>query len=489
MRKMCVFLFKNVCFQKFAKYYVMRAFDFLTETTLSSGTTYTSWPTYLNGLLSGNISLGASGEKAQGLELDLQSKNIVKSLLDGVYTAQDKGQYARQIANTVLIFTDGTQAKISQIFKSPKLKGSSEEIPSVQVRTAGLVAEGLLGVAMYAKLIARGGDLTAEVNPEDVWSIVDRIKPQGADTLVDNVKDVNNKVSDSINLIITLAADIQEVLVNPKYRSMFKEKVISWCKYVNAELSQKYADALYKNNRPDNVTIRLAGLEGGRVDVLINVLDKDGNPTRKMEQLKLSVKLANSLIGQQARGKTHEQVYENLEKLFEPLGVDLTLKKSKILKAALLSGVHNQFIGAMGIAYKEAADQLTRLSKGQKNDVSLAVKIAKFTDFWATGNDPEIQVIEENPGGDYRLLNYKGLSKVFAKNNIDVTVKYTEGASSKVQGVMPSIIFYDKNNPSKQGKLVEIRFRARGNYANHIIEPGPMLKELAAYNRFKRDKK
>ena len=465
----------------------MRAFDFLTETTLSSGTTYTSWPTYLNGLLSGNISLGVSGEKAQGLELDLQSKNIVKSLLDGVYTAPDRGQYARQIANTLLTFTDGSQAKISQIFKSPRLKGSSEEIPSVQVRTAGLVAEGLLGVAMYAKLIARGGDLTAEVTPEDVWGIVDRIKPQGADTLVDNVKDVNNKVSDSINLLITLAADIQEVLVNPKYRSMFKQKVISWCNYVNSELSQRYADALYKNNRPDNVTIRLAGKEGGKIDVLINVLDKEGKPTRKMEQVKLSVKLSDSLIGQQARGKTHEEVYNNLEKLFEPLGVDLSLKKNKILKAALISGVHNQFIDAMGIAYKEAATQLTQLSKGVKNDISLAEKVANLTDFHATGNDPEIQVIEQNPGGDYRLLNYKGLKKVFAKNNIDVSVKYNEGTSTKVQGIMPSIVFYDKNNPNKQGKLVEIRFRARGNYANHIIEPGPLLKELAAYNRFKRD--
>lgn len=466
----------------------MRAVDFLIETTLSSGTTYTSWPTYLNGLLSGNISLGVSGEKAQGLELDMQSKNIVKSLIDGVYTATDKGQYAREIANTLVTFTNGTQSKISNIFKSAALKGSSDAVPTVQVRTAGLVAEGLLGVAMYAKLIARGGDLTAEVTPEDVWAIVDRIKPQGTDTLVDNVKDVNNKVSDSINLVITLAADIQDVLVNPKYRPMFKEKVLSWCKYVNADLSQKYADALYKNNRPDNVTIRLAGTEGGRVDVLINVLDKDGNPTRKLEQLKLSVKLANSLIGQQARGKTHEEVYNNLDNLFSPLGVDLSLKKTKILKAALLSGVHNQFIDAMSLAYKEAADQLTRASKGEKNDAGLAIKVAKFTDFYATGNDPEIQVIEENPGGDYRLLNYKGLKKVFEKNNIDVTIKYTEGASSKIQGVMPSIVFYDKNNPSKQGKLVEIRFRARGNYANHIIEPGPLLKELAAYNRFKKNK-
>lgn len=476
----------------------MRAFDFLTETTLSSGTTYTSWPTYLQGLLSGNISLGASGEKAQGLELDGQSKSIIQTLISDFHTTKDKKQYTHKITNTVLTFTNGSQAKINQIFKSPGLKGfsasapaaSSEAIPKLQTRSAGLVAEGLLGVAMYAKLIARGGDLTAEVVPDDVWNIVDRIKSQGPDTLVDSVLDVDNKVSDSINLEVTLASDIHIALVDPRYRPKFKKTVQSWCNYVNSELSQKYADTLYKNNRPDNVTIRLAGKEGGKIDVLINVLDKEGNITRKMEQVKLSVKLADSIIGQTARGTTYEEVFSNLEELFDPLGVNLSAKKSKILKAALLSGVHRQFAEAMVIAYKEAATQLSKLSKDTGDDAKLASRLAKLADYHATGNNPEIQVIESSPGGDYRLLNYKGLTQAFAKNGIDVVVKYIEGASSKIDdAVMPKIIFYDKNNPNRRGKLAEIRFRSRGNYANHIIEPGPLLKELAAYNRYKKHTK
>lgn len=466
----------------------MRATDFLLETTLNSGTTYTSWPTYLQRLLSGNISLGKNGEKAQGLELDNESKMIVKSLLDGVYTAEDKSQYALKIINTIVKFTDGSQSKISNIFKSPGLKGTSDAIPALQTRTAGLVAEGYLGIAMYAKLIARGGDLTSEITADDVFSIADRIKPEGEDNLVDSVNDVNNKISDNINLVITLASDIQKVLVDPRYRPMFKEKVQSWVNYVNSSLGQKYADALYKNNRPDNVTIRLAGKEGGKIDVLINVLDKQGQPTRKLEQIKLSVKLSDGLIGQQARGKSNEQVYNNLEQLFKPLGIDLSDKKQSIMKAALVSGVSNQFVNAMSLAYKEAADQLLKASKGEKKDVSLAQRVAEFADFHATGNDPLIVVIEQNPGGDYRLLNYKGLTKAFQENNIDITVKYIEGTSSKFEGIIPSIILYDKNNPTAQGTLIKIRFRTRGNYANHIVEPGPLLKELAAYNRYKKVK-
>jgi hypothetical protein len=466
----------------------MRAFEFtvINEAVLDTGTTYTSWPNYLQGLLNGNISLGTKGEQSQGLSLDNQSKKIVQQLIAEIPTAANKTDYAKQIANTTLNFTNGSSAKIRQIFKSSELKGSTEDTPKLQTRTAGLVSEGLLGVAMFAKLTARGGDLTDKITSKDVWAVVSRIKSDNDNILTATVNDVNNQVSDSVNLEISLAVDIKNALIDPKFRPLFEDKVTSWVNYVNGDLSQKYADILYKNNRPDNITIRLAGTEGGKIDVVINVLDKEGKPTKKLEQVKLSVKLADSLIGQQARGSTHEEVYENLEKLFSPLAVNLGSIKDKILKAALASGVQSQFAGAMELAYQEAAKQLKNETKDAKSDATLASRLAKLTDFHATGNDPEIQVIEQTPDADYRLLNYKGLKQVFEKNNIDLEVRYITGASSRIEGaVMPRILFFDKNNQTRKGKLLEIRFRARGNYANHIIEPGPLLKELAAYRKFK----
>lgn len=461
-------------------------FDTLNEATLDSGTTTTSWPTYLQGLLKGNISLGTKGETDQGLSLDTASKGIVQQLISNFSKALNKVEYGKKIANTDLTFDNGSSAKIKQIFKSSALKGSTDDAPKLQTRTAGLVAEGLLGAAMFAKLTARGGNLTEDITSTDVWDIVSRIKSDDNGVLTDTVSDINNQVSDSINLVVQLSVDIKEALTNPNYRPLFEDKVTSWVNYANSDLSQKYADILYKNNRPDNITIRLEGIAGGKVDVVINVLDKEGRPTKKLEQVKLSVKLSDSLIGQQARGSTHEEVYENLQKLFEPLDIDISSIKDKILKAALASGIQNQFVGAMELAYTTAAKQLTSMSSSTSADTSLASKVAKLTDHHATANDPQIQVIEQTPGADYRLLNYKGLKQVFEKNNIDLEVKYVAGASSKIEeGVMPRILFYDKNNQTRTGKLLEIRYRARGNYANHIIEPGPLLKELAAYRRFK----
>lgn len=467
----------------------MRAFEFLKEATLDSSTTYTSWPGYLSGILRGNISLGVKGEKKQGLELDDQSKQEVERLIAGLNKAADKRAYGNQIANTSISFVDGTSAKIKEIFKSADLKGSTDDSPKLQTRTAGLVSEGLLGAAMFAKLTARGGELTEAITSEDVWNVVSKLNADDDTTLTESVLDIDNKVSDSINLIIRLAVDVKDALLNPSYRPLFEDKVSSWVSYVNSDLAQKYADILYKNNRPDNITIRLEGMGGGKVDVVINVLDKEGNPTKKLEQVKLSVKLADSLIGQQARGKSAEEVYDNLQKLFSPLDIDFSEVKQDIIDGAMSSGIENQFAKAMEIAYRTAFLQLRSDSDNLSGDTRLVEKVAKLTDFHATSNDPEIQVIEQTPDSDYRLLNYKGLKKVLEQNNIDIDVEFTLGSSSKIeQGQMPRIRFFNANDKGPKGRLLDIRFRARGNYANHIIEPGSLLKELAAYRRFQTNK-
>lgn len=461
----------------------MRAREFLYEATLS-GSTPTSWPGYVEKLInSTTISVGEQGEKAQNLSLDDVSKGRLQTILAHLKSNPITPADAKVIANTVVTFGDGSSAKLGHIFKSAELKGTTTE--RAEVRSKGLVAEALLGVAMYAKLIARGGDMTDPITSQDVWNIVDRIKSDGTDVVTDTVSDANNKISDNINLEVTLAVDVQHLLTNRQYRPMFLDTVASWVNYVNDSLAQRYSDSLYKNNRPDSVTIRLAGKEGGKVDVLINVLNKDGQPTRRLEQVKLSVKLSDSLIGQQARGKTFDEVYDNLEKLFEPLGVNLSSKKSAIIKAAMASGVQQQFIDAMPIAYREAVKDLTKLAKTTSGDAKLAERVASLLSWHATNNDAEIQVIEKLSGSDYRILNYNDLKSAFVKNNINIVAQYIPSASGKLPGKeVPRILIYDKNNSSPSGRLLEIRFRTRGTYANHIIEPGPLLKEIAAYNRY-----
>lgn len=359
--------------------------------------------------------------------------------------------------------------------------------PSVK----GLVAEALLGVAMYAKLVARGGDLTADIEEKDIWNIVDRVKPKGDDEVGDSVTDRNNQVSDNISISVKMRTDVQAVFTNPEFRPAFADEIASWVKYANSDLGQRYADALYKNNRPDNISILLSGKAGDKMDVAINVLNAQGQSTKKHEQVKLSVKLSDGLIGQQGRGDNPQEVYDNLVKLFAPLGVSLESKKADILAAAEDSGIKQQFVPAMSIAYQEAYDQLMGILATAEGDAELASRVARLADYHATKNDPAMQVIATHGKGDYRLLNYKGLAEVFKEQSINITCQLSFGTSSKTGGAKtPSLTFFDANNPGPNGRLVNIRVRGRGGegreYANNIIEPLKLMKELAAFKRFRR---
>lgn len=359
--------------------------------------------------------------------------------------------------------------------------------PSVK----GLVAEALLGVAMYAKLVARGGDLTAQINESDIWNIVDRVKPKGDDEVGDSVTDRNSLISDNISISIKMRTDVQAVFTNKQFRPAFADEIASWIKYANSDLGQRYADALYKNNRPDNISILLSGKAGEKMDVAINVLNAQGQSTKRHEQVKLSVKLSDGLIGQQGRGDNPQEVYDNLVKLFGPLNVNLEFVKEAILAAAEKSGIKQQFVPAMSIAYQEAWEQLLSILELPEGDAELAARVARLADYHATKNDPAMQVIATHGKGDYRLLNYKGLAELFKEQNIDITCQLTFGTSSKTGGAKtPSLTFFDKNDPGPNGRLVNIRVRGRGGegkeYANNIIEPLKLMKELAAFKRFRR---
>jgi hypothetical protein len=390
-----------------------------------------------------------------------------------------------------IILLGGIEFIQTGLVKHYETKAGEESKAKFSASVKGLVAEALLGVAMYAKLVARGGDLTAQINETDIWTIVDRVKPKGDDEVGDSVTDRNSKISDHISISIKMRTDVQAVFTNPQFRPAFADQVASWIKYANSDLGQRYADALYKNNRPDNISILLAGKAGEKMDVAINVLNAQGQATRKHEQVKLSVKLSDGLIGQQGRGDNPQEVYDNLVKLFGPLGVMLEDKKVDIMIAAKKSGLKQQFVPAMSIAYQEAWEQLLSILELPEGDAELASRVAKLADSHATKNDPTMQVIETHGKGDYRLLNYKGLAQLFTEQNINITCELTYGTSTKTGGAKtPSLMFFDKNNPGPDGRLVNIRVRGRGgegkNYANNIIEPLKLMKELAAFKRFRK---
>jgi hypothetical protein len=229
---------------------------------------------------------------------------------------------------------------------------------------------------------------------------------------------------------------------------------------------------------------------GGKIDVLINVLDQAGQATRKLEQVKYSVKLSKGILGQVARGKTSEEVYQNLEKLFQPLGVDLSSVKQNVVDQSNASGVQTQYAGGMQVGYEEAYNQLNSLLSNKINGVEQNSKfisdLCNFINIHSSKNDPSIQTIQVDETGKFVILNYNQLYKEIKRRNIEIEVALTDSFNKERNISLPIITFYDQSQGNNQkGKLVEIRFRFRGNYANHAVIPGKLLKDLATYKRFK----
>ena len=108
----------------------MRAREFIVESTLGS-VSPSSWPGYLKYLIgSADIALGARGEQEQGLELDAASKRLLQKLKAEIESRPNDIALGKNISKTTVKFTSGASATVSQIYKSPEMKGQTFEVRS-----------------------------------------------------------------------------------------------------------------------------------------------------------------------------------------------------------------------------------------------------------------------------------------------------------------------------------------------------------------------
>ena len=159
----------------------MRFSEFkLTESVLR-GSSATSWPNYLRNMLSaGSLSLGNSGEKAKGLVLTQDSKEIIKALeaeiKDAIQSNDNLEVVKSKIENTEVFFTNDTSAPIKAIFKSPELKSGAADVETGARTTKywndGEVAETFLGVALFARFKSK-----KEINADHVYAELKKLKP------------------------------------------------------------------------------------------------------------------------------------------------------------------------------------------------------------------------------------------------------------------------------------------------------------------------
>lgn len=264
----------------------MRFSEFkLTEAVLR-GSSSTSWPGYLRNMLSaGSLSLGTSGEKAKGLILTPDSKEIIKGLEEEIKAAiQAKANLETvksKIESTEIYFTNGTSAPIKSVFKSPELRSGAADVKTGARTTKywndGEVAETFLGVALFARFKSKK-DITAD----HVYTELKKLKPAPGGFMMKGKRGNNPVEMLAINKPANNQA-IEEISSDlPKFKREYPDASTELLKLIDAAVSyvnqsSKVFEAIAKaDNEPnaDRVIIKTDGVSdqsGTKADLQLKV--------------------------------------------------------------------------------------------------------------------------------------------------------------------------------------------------------------------------
>lgn len=266
----------------------MRFFEFkLTESVLR-GSSSTSWPGYLRNMLSaGSLSLGASGEKAKGLVLTDESKEIIKALeleiRNAIASNANLETVKSKIESTEIFFTNSTSAPIKAVFKSPELRSGAADVKTGARTTKywndGEVAETFLGVALFARFKSK-----KEITVDQVYAEFKKLKPTPGGFMMKGKRGNNPVEMLAINKPANNQA-IEEISSNlPKFKREYPDASTELLKLIDASVSyvnqsSKVFEAIAKtDNEPnaDRVIIKTDGVSdqsGTKADLQLKVGD------------------------------------------------------------------------------------------------------------------------------------------------------------------------------------------------------------------------
>ena len=376
----------------------------------------------------------------------------------------------------------GTQRiRVGNVFKSPEIKGKAGG-------NVGLALEGVLGAALFARLIARpnkktdSGDVVfPNISWDNVKSIIqelneNRINPTTVKMSKNLVGD--GEVSDTFKLTVRMREESLNLFLNTSVvEKTFRSHIPGILEYVN-ESADHYAYRFQKNHKYDSVEVISDGLSEestSKVDVKMNIQGSSS------ENVTFSVKEGGKkLIGQKGYGgkrKTKAEVFGILAGVWQKLGVDVKdMEKAFEACSTIQAGYE--------LVYAQAADRLNNklTSSDKETQVTAIEEIAKGILFYGTGantlHDPEAntKLIDFSEKG-YYILDFKKLldSQYGLKTLVD-TGKLSLAARYEKR-VRPQVVIYNANN--KKEHFLTIRmFTTKAGYIRNYIEKEELLIKL-----------
>lgn len=394
-----------------------------------------------------------------------------------VFLSNGPATYMITRPNSEVIKLHGSKTAIEQTFNDlgkavdPEDKKSTPKLPN-----KGDTAEGLLGAALFAKLLDRQNGKIGQITTDDVWNVFDKLNPVTETDYMVRSKDLGG-ATDTIWFKLKVKNTVKLALEEPSLRKSITNWMMSPVNYVNSPEGTAYAEEFYKNGTPDEIGVISDGLSAQKdkkTDVVTAVRDPETN-TIKREIMPVSLKAGADQFAQHSGGK-----WKAMETMFSLLNVDLS---SVANLASEYEGYQekDEQIEAAGKVYQTAAKLLNSQFTTPQSEAAFIQTVAKALRYWATNDDDQVYVVSFGSRGKYDVLQFSQSSLVPAMQDMQLRARYIPGDNPKIE------VYDQKSNKMLFSIRTYMQTKSDGTkYQRNVIEKGPLLSIVAdATGRYK----
>jgi hypothetical protein len=454
----------------------MRANEFITEASIFSRGTY-----------------------SYGHKVKISTSKSGLKLLDAIQNEIDDFKPAEELewvepndnVSTMIMF--GREGNSSRYFKRKNgdifgITGSDNTIEKSMVHAnaynRGDIAEGLLGAAITAKLILRGGNKIGNITVENVRGILGSTIKNGSQELSLRVSDKNSQIADNIIFTLKLPTGSMEVISKPKNWSKFEDLFNSAVHYANSSDAERYSNYFYTNGKIDEVRIVSDGVsdqKGRKTDVQAVVSTTDPITgqvkSRQLKNVDISLKADSIKYGQHSAGgltKSKEVWLDSAKRLFEPLGIIIEMPAG--IKREDENSLRDFWIKIYEQASKKLNKELANASANK--ETTFIEKIADLINHHGSAGNQYMKLVSFEKGQS-SIHSFSQLKRKLVEQKIDLTTKMTLGPRSG----LPYILIYNKKDPSRHGILTKIRFYLTKTAATSYFDKGTLLHNLTRIDK------
>jgi hypothetical protein len=373
-------------------------------------------------------------------------------------------QVGKKPSDYVLALSNDAGQRINLTGSKTSIQDAFNHYSANKISNRGEVAEGLLGAAVFAKMLQRQGEYVGQITGDNIWRIIDQLKQTGEDTYSTTVPDGERRaVKDSITFTLRLKSAPYKDLMNPEKRVMLTDLISSAVTFANSKDIQRYSEYFYLNGKPDQIHVISDGVsaeEEQKTDV--QVLFKD-HATGQMRSTRLNISLKVGGVGQFGQVGGAEGVFA----LFGQFGLDFGPDEPEFERILKSRGPGP----AMEFIYRKAAKTWNDILNSA-TDFEEYRYIKTFSDalaYFTTKNDPTVVMVDFDKGG-FSLLRFNDIEGKLS--SIQLGAQYVE------EKVWPRIDIVDLNNP--KNKLLQFRVKVESDtgYLRNIIEKGNLFSAL-----------